>query len=113
MMAMKVTDAELFESLEWLRDDGGKISQARARRLTIEEGRKHLKAKLMAASKATSAAAKEQDAYAAPEYRELLIGLQVAIEQDEHFRMLTDYHKARIEVWRSMSANQRAIDRAI
>ena len=40
---MKVTDAELFESLEWLKDDGWKISQARARRLTIEEGRKHLR----------------------------------------------------------------------
>ena len=110
---MRVTDVELFESLEWLRDDGGKISQARARRLVIEEGRKHLKAKLMASSKANSAAAKEQDAYAAPEYRELLMGLQAAIELDEHYRMLTDYHKARIEVWRSQSANQRAIDKAV
>lgn len=110
---MRVTDAELFDSLEWLRDDGGKISQARARRLVIEEGRKHLKAKLMTASKASSAAAKEQDAYAAPEYRELLVGWQVAVELDEHYRMLTDYHKARIEVWRSQSANKRAIDRNI
>lgn len=110
---MRVTDAELFASLEYLKDEDGKVSQARARRLVIEEGRKHLKAKLMSQSKASSAAAKEQDAYAAPEYRELLIGWQVAVELDEHYRMLTDYHKARIEVWRSQSANQRAIDRQI
>ena len=110
---MKISDAQMFESLEFLRDDDSEISRARARRIVIEDGKKHLKAKLMAASKATSATAKESDAYAAPEYRELLLGLQAAIEADEHYRLLVDHHKARIEVWRSQSANDRFINQRI
>jgi len=110
---MKVTDTQLFESLEYLRDEGRHISNARALRLTIEEGRKHLKAKLIGLSQASSFAAKEQDAYSNQEYKDLLKALRIAIEQDEHYRLQVDYHKARIEVWRSMGANQRAIDRTL
>ena len=110
---MKVSDKDLFESLDYLRDEKREISQARALRLTIEEGRKHLKAKLIGLSTASSFVAKEQEAYSNNEYRDLLKALRIAIEQDEHFRLQVDYHKARIEVWRSMGANQRAIDRAV
>lgn len=38
---MKITDAQMFELLEFLRDDDRKVSDARARRIIIEEGRKH------------------------------------------------------------------------
>ena len=110
---MKITDAQMFESLEYLRDEDFSISKARAKRITIEEGRKHLKARLINQSEAKSFAQKEQDAYANPDYRALLVGLQIAIEQDEHYRILTDYHKARIEVWRSQSANNRFVNNRI
>ena len=43
---MKVTDADLFESLDFLKDDDMTISKARARRVLIEEGRKNLKAQI-------------------------------------------------------------------
>lgn len=59
---MKITDAQMFESLEFLRDDDRKVSDARARRLC---------------------------------------------------RLLTDHHKARIDVWRSQSANDRFINQRI
>ena len=41
------------------------------------------------------------------------VTLEEAIRDDEHCRCLVDYHKARIEIWRTQAANQRAIDRAI
>ena len=110
---MKITDAQMFESLDFLRDDDRKVSDARARRIIIEEGRKHLKARLINQSESKSFTQKEQDAYANPDYRALLVGLQIAIEQDEHYRILTDYHKARIEVWRSQSANNRFVNNRI
>lgn len=85
---MKITDAQMFESLEFLRDDDYKISNARARRITIEEGRKHLKARLINQSESKAFTQKEQDAYAKPEYRALLESLQIAIADDEHYRLL-------------------------
>ncbi len=110
---MKISDAQMFESLEFLRDDDNEISRARARRIVIEDGKKHIKARLMAESKSASISAKESDAYAAPEYRTFLLGMQAAIEADEHYRLLVDHHKARIEVWRSQSANDRFINQRI
>ena len=113
MMAMKVTDAELFESLEWLKDDEYVISKARARRIVLDEGRKNLKARLMAESGETAYTKQETAAYAHPDYRALLLRLEQAIKDDEHCRCLTDYHKARVEVWRSQCANQRVIDKVL
>lgn len=110
---MNITNEDLFASLEFLRDEDHAISKARATRIVIEEGRKHLKARLIGLSQASSFVAKEQDAYSNPEYKDLLKALRIAIEQDEHYRLQVDYHKARIEVWRSMGANQRAIDRTL
>ena len=109
---MKISDAQMFESLEFLRDDDNEISRARARRIVIEDGKKHIKARLMAESKSVSISAKESDAYAAPEYRTFLLGMQAAIEADEHYRLLVDHHKARIEVWRSTEASNRVMDRS-
>lgn len=110
---MKVTDAEMFDSLNFLRDEDRKISDARARRIIIEEGRKHLKARLINRSEAKAFTQKEQDAYANPEYRALLESLQMAIADDEHYRLQVDHHKARIEVWRSQSANERFVNNRI
>lgn len=110
---MKITDAQMFESLDFLRDDDRKVSDARARRIIIEEGRKHLKARLINQSESKSFTQKEQDAYANPDYRSLLESLKLAIADDEHYRLLTDHHKARIEVWRSQSANDRFINQRI
>jgi hypothetical protein len=110
---MKITDAQMFESLEFLRDDDNEISRARARRIVIEEGRKHLKARLINQSESKSFVQKEQDAYGNADYRKLLESLQIAIADDEHYRLLVDHHKARIEVWRSQSANERFINQRI
>ena len=61
----------------------------------------------------TAISKQETAAYAHPDYRALLLKLEDAIRDDEHCRCLVDYHKARIEIWRTQAANQRAIDRAI
>jgi len=107
---MKVSDADLFESLDFLKDEDGTISRAKARRVVIEEGRKNLKARLMAESGETAISKQETAAYAHPDYRALLLKLEEAIRDDEHCRCLVDYHKARIEIWRSHAGRESAGD---
>ena len=53
--------------------------------------------------------AQEREAYASPVYIQHLETLKVAIERDEKQRFLRVAAEAKIEVWRSMLANIRAI----
>ena len=112
-MDRRISDTELFASLDYLSDADGAISRARARRLIIEEGRKNLKARLMQESEEKSATAKESAAYAHPDYRALLEDLRASIEKDEHYRLQLEYHRARIEIWRTQAANDRTIQRVV
>ena len=71
------------------------------------------KALLMQTSLETAVTAQERDAYAHPEYLQLLAGLREAVEQEESLRWKLIAAQAKIEVWRTESVNARAIDRAI
>jgi hypothetical protein len=54
-----------------------------------------------------SAAAQEREAYAHPEYDELLKGLAVAVEQEELLRWKLTAATIKGELWRTESANER------
>jgi len=54
-----------------------------------------------------SSAAQEREAYAHPEYIELLNALKIAVEEEERLRWQITAATAKIEVWRSISANER------
>jgi len=88
-----------------------KFAQAKADRVYLEEFRKTKKALLMKDSKETSVVAKEMDAYAHPEYLEVLQGLKAAIEVEETLRWELVAAQARVEVWRSQEASNRMTDR--
>ena len=62
---------------------------------------------------AKSAATQERDAYAHPEYMELLQGLKDAVEAEETLRWMIVAAQAKVEVWRSLGANQRAQDKVL
>ena len=53
--------------------------------------------------------AQEREAYASPVYISHLDSLRSAIERDEKQRFLRIAAEAKIEAWRSMSANIRSI----
>lgn len=98
-------------SLEVMHKTGPLLAQAKAERVYLEEYRKSMKALLMKASKESSAAAQEKDAYSDPTYVEHLGALRIAVEREETLRWRMVTCQAAIEVWRSQSATDRAMDR--
>ena len=99
-------------SLEAIYKAGPLLAKAKAERVYLEEYRKSLKALLMAASKQTSAALQERDAYADKSYTDHLTALRHAVEAEEALRWRMVVSQAAIEVWRSQEASNRSMDRS-
>ena len=104
-----ITDEEIEKAVDWLRDNADDSAKSRAERIYIEEYRKSLKATLMKRFVDLPISAQEREAYAHPEYINHLKALKVAVEKDEKMRFLRVSAEAKIEAWRSMSANIRSI----
>ena len=100
------------KAVDFIRDNGKKFAQAKADRIYLEEYRKSLKAILMKRSGENAVNAQEREAYAHPEYQELLKGLREAVEAEETLRWQMVAAEARVEVWRSQEASNRAEYRA-
>lgn len=105
---MSGTEIDIFKCLDYIRDNAKKYAQAKANRIFLEEFRKSLKASLMATQLGEPVNAREMYAYAHHEYTLHLEGMKEAIEQEENLRWKLIAAQAKIEVWRSLSANQRA-----
>ncbi len=89
------------------------FAKAKSDRIYLEEFRKTKKSILMLASGEASAVMREADAYANIEYQELLAGLRVAVEQEDTLLWQLRAAQARIEIYRTDSANNRNMDRAV
>lgn len=100
------------KAVDYIIQNAPKFAQARADRIYLEEFRKSQKALLMKASPETSAVAQERDAYAHPDYIELLKGLRTAVETEETLRWNLVAAQARVEIWRTQEASNRAQDRS-
>jgi hypothetical protein len=100
------------EAIDYIFRSGRRFAEAKANRVYLEEYRKSLKAILMKASHESSVAAQEREAYSHPDYLAHLKGLQVAVEDEEALRWGLVAAEARVEVWRTESANNRRMDRA-
>jgi hypothetical protein len=100
------------KAVDYIIANAGKFAQAKAQRVYLEEFRKSKKAILMAQSTAKSAVEREQYAYAHEDYLALLGGLKAAVEVEEKLRWDLVGAQARVEIWRTQSANNRAQDRA-
>lgn len=102
-----ITDEQAELALDFLKASAKAYAKAKAERIYIEEFRKSKKAILMKQSGDQSAAAQERDAYAHPEYQELLLGLKDAVENEENLRWKIASAELQIELWRTQSANNR------
>jgi len=98
------------KAIDFIFENAPKLAHAKSDRIFLEEFRKSKKAILMQQSGQTVVSAQERDAYAHPEYIELLRGLQAAVEQEETIRWGLIAAQARIEVWRSQEATNRSQD---
>jgi hypothetical protein len=105
-------DIDPNQAIDYILKNAEKFSRAKAERIYLEEYRKSLKAMLMKRSMETAIGAQEREAYAHPEYVELLKGLKEAVEQEEKLRWDLIAAQARVEVWRSQEASNRAEYRA-
>lgn len=101
-------DIDIFETLEYIKRTAPKLAKCKADRIYLEEFRKTKKAQLMATQVGDPVNAQERYAYAHSEYLEVLEGLRTAIALEEEYRWKMIAAQALVEVWRSLSANQRA-----
>jgi hypothetical protein len=95
--------------------NSGKYAKAKSQRVYLEEFRKTKKALLMkdALTMGIEAAnAQEREAYAHPEYQELLKGLAEAIEIEETLKWNLEAARMRTDIWRTEQANNRLTDKA-
>lgn len=106
---MKITDEEIEKALDYLRDNATHAAVAKGERVFAEEYRKSLKAILASQSNETSEHARSDFAYSHPKYLEHLEALKTAVIEDENNRGLRVAAEAKIEAWRTMSSNQRAM----
>jgi hypothetical protein len=99
-----------YKAIDYIIQNAPKYAKAKSERMYLEEFRKTKKALLMKQALEMgyeSAVAQEREAYAHPEYAELLRGLAVAIEQEESLKWMLTAAQMRSEVWRTESANER------
>jgi hypothetical protein len=102
-----ISDDDAEKALEFLKKSASAYAKAKAERIWLDEFRKSKKAILMKQSGDQSAAAQERDAYAHPEYQELLQGLKVAVENEENLRWKIASAELQISIWQTQSANSR------
>jgi hypothetical protein len=107
---------QINDAVDYIYTHGQKYAEAKAEVTYMEEYRKSKKAMLMKTAMekgCKSVAAAELEAYADVEYIEFLKGLRVAVERAEALRWGLVSAQARVEVWRSMEASNRVMDRAV
>lgn len=101
-------------AVDFLLKNAGLYAKAKAERVYLEEFRKSKKALLMQeafCAGVEAITAQERDAYARTEYQELLKGLACAIETEEKLKFQLIGAQLRVEIWRSMEASNRTIDK--
>jgi hypothetical protein len=106
---------DVEERAQFIRDNAGPYGNAKGRRTYLDEFRKSKKALLMkdALRKGIEAAnAQEREAYANPEYRELLEALAWAIEEEETLKWKIEAARLDIEIWRTRQATERMLVRS-
>jgi hypothetical protein len=101
------------KAVDYILANAGKFAAAKAQRVYLEEFRKSKKAILMAQCPDRAANAREQYAYAHEDYLALLGGLKAAVEVEEKLRWDLIGAQARIEIWRTQSANNRTQDKVM
>ena len=103
------------QAAQSIRDKAPLYGEAKAQRVYLEEFRKSKKAMLMKEAlklKVEAANAQEREAYADPEYVQLIKGLALAIEKEETLKWEIEAARLDIEIWRSREATNRTQDRA-
>jgi hypothetical protein len=109
---MMSEDRDPHKAVDYILLNGKNFARAKSERIYLEEYRKSLKSILMKRSMENSLGAQEREAYAHDVYLQLLKGLKEAIEAEEKLRWDLIGAQARVEIWRTEQANNRAEGKA-
>jgi len=99
-----------YKAIEFILEQAPRFAEAKAQRIYIENFLRTKKALLMKEALAKgidSGIAQEREAYAHPEYQELLLGLQVATEREEALKWKLIAAQMKSDIWRSEQASER------
>ena len=107
---------DINEAVDYLYTHGKKFAEAKAHKGYLDNYTKALIAslsiKFISEGQAKSMAQAEAMAYADPSYDVHIRGLREAVEAEETYRWGLVSAQARIDVWRSQEASNRAMDRS-
>ena len=110
---MESSERSALKARDFIYKSGKAYAAAKANRSYLELFLKSKLALLMKDSSESTSAAKETDAKAHPDYIALLDGIQVAIELEETLKWELESARMTIEIYRTESANNRGLDRAV
>ena len=109
MAIMKQIDPN--NAIEYMIKNAKAYAEAKANVAYLTEYRKSKKAMLFASAVGNTVTDRENKAYSHPEYIELLEGLREAVEKAEELRWMLIAAQARLDIYRTQEASNRAIDR--
>jgi hypothetical protein len=105
-----ISDQDIEKAIDYLRDNASKAARARAEREYMDEYRKVVKSSIMLEHAGKTIGAQEAIAYSDPRYLTHLKIMKEAIEKDEYHRWMRTAAEAKLEAWRTQSANHRLLD---
>jgi hypothetical protein len=109
-----MNEKDINDAVDYIYSHGQKFAEAKAHLAYVEEFRKSKKAMLMKHAMTNgvkTVAAAEIEAYAAMEYIEHLKAIEEATSVAEGLRWGLVAAQARVDVWRSLEASNRTMDR--
>ena len=102
-----ITEEQVEKAVDYLRDSAESCAKARAERLYLDDFSRSLKAQIQAEYSSEPLGAQERHAYSDARYLAHLEGLKQAIYEDERGRFLREAALAKLEAFRTFSANTR------
>lgn len=106
-----IDESDIERALCYLRDEAPRDAQARANRLYLEQFVKTVLAQEQTKLTGMSATAAEAMARTSQPYLDVLQAYKEAVHEDERRRFLRAAAEAKIEVYRTQEATNRALDR--
>ena len=110
---MEISEESATKARDFIWENARKLAAATSNKDYLKEFLKSKLAMLMKESSETTIAGKEMDAKTHPDYIALLHGIKVAQEEEIRLKWQMDAAKISFEIYRTESANNRAIDRAM
>jgi hemerythrin-like domain-containing protein len=104
-----VSDADVEKALDFLRDSADDIGHAKAEEIRTKRMTKHIIAIEMQRHNGMPVSAQEREAFASDAFNVALLAEAKAAGEFERLKALREAAAMKIECWRSMSANYRAM----